>query len=61
VSYAYASADADGAPYDAALGGLAQVPVTVTAVELVRLGRDRRVYEWETMASLPLGDDGQHD
>jgi hypothetical protein len=33
----------------------------VSAVELIRLGRDRRVYEWETVASLPLGDHGHHD
>lgn len=58
VSYAYASADANGAPYDAAVEGLGPVPVTVAAVELIRLGRDRRVYEWDTIASLPLGDHG---
>lgn len=61
VSYAYANADADGGPYDAALGGLAPVPVVITEVELIRLGRDRRVYEWETVASLPLGDHDYHD
>jgi hypothetical protein len=60
VSYAYANADADadGSPYDAALDGLGPVSATVTAVELIRLGRDRRVYEWQTIASLPLGDRG---
>jgi hypothetical protein len=58
VSFAYANADADGGPYDAALEGLAAVPATVTSVELIRLGRDRRVYEWETIASLSLGDHG---
>jgi hypothetical protein len=58
VSLAYANADADGDQYDAALQGLGPVPVTVTTVELIRLGRDRRVYEWETLASLPLGDSG---
>lgn len=58
VSYAYANADAEGGPCDAALDGLGPVPVIVTRVELIRLGRDRRVYEWETMASLPLGDSG---
>ena len=56
VSYAYANADADGGPYDVALEGLDPVPVIVTAVDLIRLGRDRHVYEWETIASLPLGD-----
>lgn len=58
VSYAYASADADGAPYDTALEGLAPVTVTVTEVELIRLGRDHRVYEWDTIASLQLGGHG---
>jgi hypothetical protein len=58
VSFAYANADADGAPYDAALDGLGPVAATVVTVELIRLGRDRRMYEWETMASLPLGDHG---
>jgi len=58
VSYAYANAEADGAPYDAALGGLGPVPATMTTVELICLGRDHRVYEWETVSSLPLGDQG---
>ena len=58
VSFAYANADGDGEPYAAALGGLSPVPATVTSVELIRLGRDRRLYEWETVASLPLGDSG---
>ncbi|HEY1823706.1 MAG TPA: 2'-5' RNA ligase family protein [Trebonia sp.] len=58
VSLAYANADADAAPYDAALQGISPVPVTVATVELIRLGRDRRVYEWEALASLPLGNSG---
>lgn len=58
VSYAYANADAEGGPYDAALGGLGPVHAAVTTVELICLGRDRRIYEWETIASLPLGDRG---
>lgn len=58
VSYAYASAEADAGPYDAALSGLAEVHATVAAVDLIRLGRDQRVYEWDTIASLPLGAPG---
>lgn len=61
LSFAYANADADGQPFDAAIEGLGPVAATVTAVELIRLGRDRHVYEWETIASLPLGGSaGQH-
>jgi hypothetical protein len=56
VSLAYANADA--VPYDAALQGISPVPVTVATIELIRLGRDRRVYEWEAVASLPLGNPG---
>lgn len=56
VSVAYASADGPGEPIEAALGGLADLAeTTVRAVDLIRLGRDRRVYEWETVARLPLG------
>jgi 2'-5' RNA ligase len=60
VSFAYASADADGEPYDAALAGLATVQAAVSTVDLIRLGRDRRVYEWETITSLSLGAPGLH-
>jgi hypothetical protein len=31
------------------------VAVTVGAVQLIRLGRDQHVYEWETCATVPLG------
>jgi hypothetical protein len=55
VSFAYANADADGEPYDAALSGLAPVVATVNSVEMIRLGRDQHVYEWETITSLPFG------
>jgi hypothetical protein len=55
VSFAYANQDADGGPYDAALQGMEFVPVTAAQVDLIRLGRDRHVYEWETIASIPLG------
>jgi hypothetical protein len=55
VSVAYASADGPGEPIEAALSGLDDAAeVTIGAVDLIRLGRDRRVYEWETITSLPL-------
>jgi 2'-5' RNA ligase len=58
VSFAYANADADSAPYQAALDGLAPVPATLPEVHLIRLGRDRHVYEWKLIARLQLGDSG---
>jgi hypothetical protein len=59
VSVAYGP----GEPIEAALGGVCDVAeAVIEAVELIRLGRDNRVYEWETIASLPLGmtHDDQH-
>jgi len=58
VSFAYANADADAEPYDAALSGLALVAATISTVDLIRLGRDHHVYEWETITSLVLGHPG---
>jgi 2'-5' RNA ligase len=56
VSVAYASADGPGEPFEAALNGLDGVAeVTVHAVDLIRLGRDQHVYEWETVERFPLG------
>ena len=56
VSLAYANADGPGEPFEAALDGLTDVAtVTVRAVDLIRFGRDRHLYEWETIARLPLG------
>jgi 2'-5' RNA ligase len=56
VSVAYASADGGGEQFEAALNGLDDVAeVTVPAVDLIRLGRDRHVYEWETVERFPLG------
>jgi hypothetical protein len=60
VSVAYASADGPGEPIEAALGGLSDVSeATIGAVDLIRLGRDHCLYEWETITSLPLSDDRQ--
>jgi len=55
VSIAYASADGPGDPFEAAVGGLGSAQATVHAMDLIRLGRDRRIYEWETVVRLPLG------
>lgn len=55
VSFAYASADGPAAPVDAVLRGLPGAVVTVSAVDLIRLGRDRLIYEWETVSRFPLG------
>lgn len=56
VSVAYANASGPPDAVDAALGGGTGIAeITVGAVHLIRLGRDRRVYEWETIAVLPLG------
>jgi 2'-5' RNA ligase len=57
VSVAYANADGPGDPYEAALSGLDDVAsFTVDAVDLIKLGRDQHVYEWESIARLPLKD-----
>ena len=55
VSVAYANAGGPAAPVDAALAGMRGVTVTLGALDLILLGRDRYVYEWETIASVPLG------
>jgi 2'-5' RNA ligase len=56
VSIAYSSADGPADAFVAALDGDDAVAcMTVDAVKLIRLGRDRHAYEWETLASVPLG------
>ena len=56
VSLAYGRADGAGDVFEAALEGERSVAaLTVDAVTLIRLGRDRHVYEWETLATAPLG------
>jgi hypothetical protein len=55
VSFAYASTDAPAAPVNRVLAGASGARATVQAVDLIRLGRDRRIYEWETVTRLPLG------
>jgi 2'-5' RNA ligase len=56
VSIAYGRADGAADAFEAALeGGHSVAALTVDAVTLIRLGRDRHVYEWETLATAPLG------
>ena len=55
VSVAYANANGPGAPIEAALQRMGGAETTVRAVDLIRLGRDNHLYEWEATASLPLG------
>ena len=55
VSFAYASADGPAAPVDAVLRGVPGAVAAVSAVDLILLGRDRRIYEWEAISRLPLG------
>ncbi|RLV08552.1 hypothetical protein CTZ27_07095 [Streptomyces griseocarneus] len=57
VSIAYSSAEAPAAPVAEALERVRPEPakVTLDSVELIVLGRDRRMYEWEEHARVPLG------
>jgi 2'-5' RNA ligase len=54
VSVAYANAGGPAAPVDAALAGIQPAAAILPALDLIRLGRDRHVYEWETIESIPL-------
>ncbi|WP_329575748.1 2'-5' RNA ligase family protein [Kitasatospora sp. NBC_01250] len=57
VSVAYSNAVGPAAPALRALEPLAdrRAVVRVAGAELIVLHRDRRMYEWETFASVPLG------
>jgi hypothetical protein len=56
VSIAYSCADGPADPFEAAVDGEdAVAAMAVGEVKLIRLGRDKHVYEWETLASVPLG------
>lgn len=57
VSMAYSNVSGPADAYEAALGGqTSAASVTLRTAQLIRLGRDRRVYEWDTIATLPLGE-----
>lgn len=57
VSIAYSNATGPAVPIQAALDSVHTEPgtVRVNAAELIVLGRDRRMYEWETAATVRLG------
>ncbi|MER7673109.1 2'-5' RNA ligase family protein [Kitasatospora sp. NPDC096128] len=57
VSVAYSRADGPAQPAADALASVTAQPATtrITSAELIVLGRDRQMYEWETAARVPLG------
>jgi 2'-5' RNA ligase len=54
VSVAYANSDDPADAINAALRDGRAETATVRAVELIRLGRDQHLYEWESIETLPL-------
>lgn len=58
VSAAYSNAEANAAPIRAALDRAqpdTPAAATYTHVSLIRMHRDRRMYEWDTVRTVPLG------
>jgi 2'-5' RNA ligase len=58
VTIAYTNADAPAAPVRDQLAPLRDVPpvlARVEAVQLIQLHRDRKIYEWDVRAGIPLG------
>ncbi|MEU6224759.1 2'-5' RNA ligase family protein [Streptomyces sp. NPDC047042] len=57
VSVAYSNSEGPAEPIARALAGLDITPAgsRVSAVELIVINRDHKMYEWETFASVPLG------
>lgn len=57
VTIAYSGSDGPADPVHAALDRVDAEPASarVASAELIVLGRDRRMYEWETYARVPLG------
>ena len=59
VSVAYGNAHADAAPIREALDRAAPAAsssATYTKVSLIRMHRDQRMYEWDVIREVPLGD-----
>lgn len=54
VSVAYSNSDAPAQPYIDAVRGGETAGCLITHVDLIRLNRDNRMYEWTTVASVPL-------
>jgi hypothetical protein len=61
VSFAYANADGSPALVDRALGGLGGATALVRSVELIRLGRDQHLYQWDSAQALPCGAPRAHE
>lgn len=61
VSLAYSSTDGPSEPYAAALAAMPprSAAVELAAIQAVSLGRDRHLYRWETVATVPFGRAGQ--
>jgi 2'-5' RNA ligase len=57
MSIAYSNGDGSSAPALAAVATVPSAPATarISGAELILLGRDKRMYEWVSVASLPLG------
>jgi len=57
VSLAYSDTDGPDEPYAAALAAAGQRSATVEigAVQAISLGRDTHLYQWATVATVPLG------
>lgn len=61
VSVAYSTATARADPIRSALDGVEPLEPVVAifdAVSVIRMHRDRRMYEWETVERIPLGTSG---
>jgi 2'-5' RNA ligase len=58
VSVAYLGEEGPAAPYVDAVAQIHDVPAytRITAASLIRLNRDRQMYEWDTYATVSLGD-----
>lgn len=57
ISIAYSNADVPAAPALGAVAAAPSAPATarISSAELILLGRDRQMYEWEPLATVPLG------
>jgi 2'-5' RNA ligase len=57
ISIAYSSSNGPAAPVLAAIAAAPSAPATarITHADVILLNRDSRMYEWEPVASVPLG------
>lgn len=57
ISLAYSNAEGPAEPFAADIADAAVPPATtrITHAELIRINRDHRMYEWTTVARVPLG------